>query len=102
MGEAYPEIVEHARAHRADRRREEERFGATLRQGLAFLEEAIERRGAPASGVFDGSVAFALHDTYGFPVELTAEIAAEARPHGRHGRPSRPRWTRSASAAARA
>ncbi len=78
MGDAYPEIHEHHDLVSRIVVSEEERFGATLRQGLIFLAEAIERAQAEGSAVLDGKLAFALHDTYGFPYELTAEIAAEA------------------------
>jgi alanyl-tRNA synthetase len=77
MGDAYPEIVEHAELIRRIAESEEERFSATLRQGLAFLDEEIAALSSQDSTVLDGSKAFTLHDTYGFPVELTAEIAAE-------------------------
>ncbi len=75
MGEAYPEIVEHRELITQIVSSEEERFGATLRQGESFLE--TELAAISAGGKLDGSIAFALHDTYGFPFELTAEIAAE-------------------------
>ncbi|MCE5191017.1 MAG: alanine--tRNA ligase [Actinomycetia bacterium] len=78
MGDAYPEIVEHHDLVNRIVASEEERFGATLRQGLTFLAEAIERTKAAGEPVLDGKLAFALHDTYGFPYELTAEIAGEA------------------------
>jgi alanyl-tRNA synthetase len=78
MGDVYPEIVEHADLIRRIVTAEEERFSATLRQGLAFLAEAIERTKAAGGLVLDGTEAFTLHDTYGFPYELTSEIAAEA------------------------
>ncbi|MDP2299865.1 MAG: alanine--tRNA ligase-related protein, partial [Actinomycetota bacterium] len=74
----YPELEEHADLIRRIVAAEEERFGATLRQGLAFLGGAIERTKAAGVSVLDGGEAFALHDTYGFPFELTSEIAAEA------------------------
>jgi alanyl-tRNA synthetase len=74
----YPELVEHADLIRGIVAAEEERFGATLRQGLAFLSAAIDRTRAAGSAVLDGGEAFTLHDTYGFPYELTSEIAAEA------------------------
>jgi alanyl-tRNA synthetase len=79
MGAAYPEIVEnHAFISRIVLA-EEQRFGATLRQGLTLLEAEIERmRGSIHGNALDGVVAFTLHDTYGFPIELTSEIAAEA------------------------
>jgi len=75
MGDAYPEIVEHRELIEQIVSSEEERFGTTLRQGLTFLEDELASM-APGA-VLNGSVAFMLHDTYGFPFELTAEIAAE-------------------------
>ena len=79
MGAAYPEIVEHHAFIGRIVLAEEQRFGATLRQGLILLEAEIDRtKGAVHGNAFDGGVAFALHDTYGFPIELTAEIVAEA------------------------
>jgi len=75
MGEAYPEIVEHRGLITQIVASEEERFGATLRQGVSFLD--AELAALSAGAVLDGRTAFALHDTYGFPFELTAEIAAE-------------------------
>ena len=75
MGHVYPEIVENRELARRVILSEEERFGATLRQGQAFLEEALD---ALEGDVLAGEQAFTLHDTYGFPVEVTQEIA-EAR-----------------------
>jgi alanyl-tRNA synthetase len=77
-GTPYPELVEHAELVRGIVAAEEERFGATLRQGLAFLTAAIDRAKSAGETVLDGTEAFTLHDTYGFPYELTSEIAAEA------------------------
>jgi len=75
MGPAYPELV----AARADLvaviGREEERFHRTLRSGMGLLDEELSRIGG--GGVLPGDVAFRLHDTYGFPLELTLEVAAE-------------------------
>ncbi len=76
MGEAYPEIVEHRELITQIVSSEEERFGATLRQGVSFLETELASVLA-SGGRLDGVTAFTLHDTYGFPFELTAEIAAE-------------------------
>ena len=76
MGKAYPEIVEHRELIVSIVGSEEERFGATLRQGIGFLETELASLSGSGS-TLDGRVAFALHDTYGFPFELTAEIAAE-------------------------
>lgn len=78
MGDAYPEIVEHRELIRGIVDAEETRFSTTLRQGMTFLEEELGSLAEAGGGVLDGRTAFTLHDTYGFPVELTAEIAAEA------------------------
>ena len=55
--------------------REEERFRQTLRTGSVLLDEALAE--VPSGGTLDGSTAFMLHDTYGFPLEVTQEITAE-------------------------
>jgi alanyl-tRNA synthetase len=73
MGEAYPELVRNAEFVTGVVEREEERFRRTLRSGMARLDEELERDPQRVSG----STAFALHDTFGFPVELTREVAAE-------------------------
>ena len=75
MGDVYPEIVENRELERKLILAEEDRFGATLRQGQSFLEEALANL---EGDVLAGEEAFTLHDTYGFPVEVTREIA-EAR-----------------------
>jgi len=74
MGAAYPELT-HQRA-RIERvlKQEEERFAETLANGMALLEEAI--RGLKGD-VIDGQTVFKLSDTFGFPVDLTADIARE-------------------------
>ena len=74
MGEAYPEL-EHKQQHVANvLAREETRFGETLDQGMKLLEGAI----ADMDGSeIPGEVAFKLYDTYGFPVDLTRDIARE-------------------------
>jgi len=76
MGDAYPEL----RASGADIvgivGREEERFHRTLRSGSAILDEELAKAAADG-GTLAGSVAFRLHDTYGFPLELTLEVAQE-------------------------
>ena len=74
MGEAYPELVK-ARAHvEKVLAREEERFAETLDQGMEILEAAI----ANLEGTrLPGDVVFKLYDTYGFPVDLTADVARE-------------------------
>ncbi|MDE2089276.1 MAG: alanine--tRNA ligase, partial [Gammaproteobacteria bacterium] len=74
MGGAYPELVS-ARV-RVERvlRQEEERFKETLDQGMKILEQDIARL---PGRVIPGATAFKLYDTYGFPVDLTADIARE-------------------------
>ena len=57
---------------------EEDRFRQTLDAGLAMLEKKIEELSAEGAKVLSGAEAFKLYDTYGFPVDLTREIAAEA------------------------
>jgi alanyl-tRNA synthetase len=73
MGEAYPDLVRNTDfvAQVADK--EEARFRSTLRSGLTMLEAEL----ASGTGTVSGEVAFRLHDTHGFPIELTREIAAE-------------------------
>ena len=75
MGEAYPELVR-GRAH-AERvlKQEEERFAETLANGMVLLESAI--RSLRGGKVIDGETVFKLYDTYGFPLDLTADIARE-------------------------
>ena len=75
MGEAYPELTR-GRAH-AERvlRREEERFAETLANGMVLLESAI--RALRGAKTIDGDTVFKLYDTYGFPVDLTGDIARE-------------------------
>jgi len=75
MGEAYPDLVRNHSYVRDVIDREEQRFRQTLRIGQAILDERLE---ALVEGeTLDGEAAFLLHDTYGFPLEVTVEIAAE-------------------------
>jgi alanyl-tRNA synthetase len=71
MGDAYPEVARELETIVEMAVREEERFLATLRLGRPLLERAL------SAGHVDGELAFRLHDTYGMPIELTAELAAE-------------------------
>src|SRR3954469_21448675 len=71
MGAAYPEIVERRETILKWVRAEEEGFGRTLEQGTRLLDDLL------AAGEISGADAFRLHDTYGFPVELTRELAGE-------------------------
>lgn len=73
MGDVYPEIVENRELTRRVVLSEEERFGSTLRQGQAYLDEALSELDGD---VLSGETAFTLHDTYGFPIEVTEEITS--------------------------
>jgi alanyl-tRNA synthetase len=75
FGDAYPELVENRAFIEQVLGSEEERFGGTLRQGMALFEEARSRA---EGGRIAGDDAFRLSDTFGFPIELTVEIAADA------------------------
>jgi alanyl-tRNA synthetase len=71
MGEAYPELLEHRAQIGSVLEAEEERFSETLARGLKLFEEVA------VDGAISGDDAFRLHDTYGFPLELTQELARE-------------------------
>jgi len=77
MGPAYAEIVEHSDLIGRIVSSEEDRFSSTLKTGMSFLEAEIAGLLSAGARTLDGRIAFALHDTYGFPFELTAEIVAE-------------------------
>jgi alanyl-tRNA synthetase len=74
MGTAYPELVAAQSQVERALRQEEERFAETLEQGMALLEQAI---GQMQGNVIAGETIFRLYDTYGFPVDLTGDIARE-------------------------
>jgi alanyl-tRNA synthetase len=71
MEDSYPELREHAEEVEQIVRAEEERFSETLARGMKLFEEIAKR------GAISGEDAFLLHDTYGFPLELTRELAEE-------------------------
>ena len=73
MGSAYPDVAKNKDFIVGVLTREEERFRQTLKTGLSILEDELESK----PGQLPGSTAFMLHDTYGFPLELTEEIAGE-------------------------
>ena len=74
MGEAYPELAANQSRIEAQLLKEEEQFAKTLEQGLKLLEgELANLKGS----VIPGEVVFKLYDTYGFPTDLTADIARE-------------------------
>jgi len=73
MGVAYPELAEAAERVAKVLKQEEERFGETLENGMKILEAALAKN----PGQLDGKTAFTLYDTYGFPLDLTADICRE-------------------------
>jgi alanyl-tRNA synthetase len=73
MGGAFPEIAEHKERVKAVLRQEEERFGETLENGMSILDAALTTN--PKH--LDGETAFKLYDTFGFPIDLTADIGRE-------------------------
>ncbi|MGV8900505.1 MAG: alanine--tRNA ligase [Burkholderiaceae bacterium] len=73
MGVAYPELTDAASRVEQVLQQEEERFGETLEHGMKLLEAALAKN----SKKLDGDTAFALYDTYGFPLDLTADICRE-------------------------
>ena len=75
FGDAYPELRENEAFIEKVVASEEERFAATLRQGMTLFEQARDRA---IGGVVPGDDAFKLSDTFGFPIELTTELAADA------------------------
>jgi alanyl-tRNA synthetase len=77
MGSAYPELRERRSSILRVAQSEEERFNRSLDQGLTLVDEAIAEAEAEGLGVFPAETAFLLHDTYGFPVEVTREIVQE-------------------------
>ncbi|MEW5888987.1 MAG: alanine--tRNA ligase [Pseudomonadota bacterium] len=73
MGEAYPELPAARDQVAAVLRQEEERFAETIEYGMEILERALEAE----DKMLDGETVFKLYDTYGFPLDLTADIARE-------------------------
>jgi alanyl-tRNA synthetase len=77
MAGAYPELAEQRAAIEHWLSSEEDAFGRTLEQGTKLLDELIERALDAGEEAIAAPDAFALHDTYGFPVDLTRELAGE-------------------------
>jgi alanyl-tRNA synthetase len=77
MGDAYPELREQRARIEAVLRQEEERFGETLEHGMKILDGALGRLSSGDARLLDGDTVFLLYDTYGFPVDLTADICRE-------------------------
>ena len=78
MGLAYPVLVKDRDLIVEVLEREEAGFARTLKTGLSLLEEAQREVTSSGATVFPGDVAFKLHDTHGFPIELTDEIVSES------------------------
>ena len=77
MGEAYAELVANQSRIADMLKQEEDRFFATIENGMAILEAELAEMKKSGSKVFNGETAFKLHDTYGFPLDLTADICRE-------------------------
>ncbi|CAM2167147.1 alanine--tRNA ligase/DNA-binding transcriptional repressor [Burkholderia latens] len=77
MGAAYPELKEAEQRVTDVLRQEEERFFETIEHGMSILEAALAEVEAKGGKVLDGELAFKLHDTYGFPLDLTADVCRE-------------------------
>jgi len=75
MGGAYPELISRRSVTERVLRQEEERFAETLANGMVLLESAI--RNLRGEQVIDGETVFKLYDTFGFPADLTADVARE-------------------------
>ncbi|GAB7537698.1 alanine--tRNA ligase [Burkholderia sp. 3C] len=77
MGAAYPELKEAEGRVTDVLRQEEERFLETIDHGMTILDAALADLDAKGGKVLDGELAFKLHDTYGFPLDLTADVCRE-------------------------
>ena len=73
MGAAYPELFSEQERVKAVLKQEEERFSETLEHGMALLEQVL----VEGLKQLDGETAFKLYDTYGFPIDLTADVCRE-------------------------
>lgn len=77
MGEAYPELATKREFVERALQAEEQRFSETLEQGMRIFDEVASRDAVKATAIIPGTDAFRLYDTYGFPVDLTADIGRE-------------------------
>jgi alanyl-tRNA synthetase len=77
MGKTYPELCEQANKVKAILQQEEKQFSRTLEQGLKLLNTVISDLKTENKTMISGKVLFKLYDTYGFPMDLTADIARE-------------------------
>jgi alanyl-tRNA synthetase len=77
MGDAYPELRQNEKRATEVLKQEEEAFFRTIANGMEILERALGSLEKAGTRVLDGDTAFKLHDTYGFPVDLTADVCRE-------------------------
>jgi alanyl-tRNA synthetase len=77
MGAAFPELVQEQVRVKGILKLEEERFFATIENGMAILDAELVEMGRAGNKVFNGETAFKLHDTFGFPLDLTADVCRE-------------------------
>ncbi len=77
MGEAYPELKASQQRVMDILKQEEDRFFATIENGMAILEADLAEMEKLGSKIFNGDTAFKLHDTFGFPLDLTADVCRE-------------------------
>jgi alanyl-tRNA synthetase len=77
MGSAYPDLTASQAKVSTILKQEEDRFFATIEHGMSLLEAELAAMQSAGSTVFNGDTAFKLHDTYGFPLDLTADICRE-------------------------
>ncbi|WP_069268686.1 alanine--tRNA ligase [Paraburkholderia nodosa] len=77
MGAAYPELAEAQQRVTDVLRQEEERFFETIEHGMSILEAELADLEAKGGKTLSGELAFKLHDTYGFPLDLTADVCRE-------------------------
>ncbi len=77
MGAAYPDLSEAQDRVKGILKLEEERFFATIENGMAILEAELAAMQQAGTAVFNGETAFKLHDTFGFPLDLTQDVCRE-------------------------
>ena len=77
MGEAYPELASAQTRVSEVLKQEEDRFFETIENGMAILEAELAEMAKAGNKTFNGETAFKLHDTYGFPLDLTADVCRE-------------------------
>ena len=77
MGKAYPELAEAAARISEVLEAEERRFGETLENGMRILDAELDAMRGSGVKVLPGDIAFTLYDTYGFPLDLTADVCRE-------------------------